>query len=47
MLLLVSIDTEEGLLRMIWSARVSLASPLPAERSAELEETIQIRMQEL
>ena len=47
MLLLVSIDVEVGLLRMIWSARISLASPLPAERSAELEETIQIRMQEL
>jgi len=46
-LLLVSIDAEEGLLRMIWSARVSLPSPLPAERSAELEESIQIRMQGL
>ncbi|MBT8397229.1 MAG: hypothetical protein KJN92_09690, partial [Gemmatimonadetes bacterium] len=47
MLLLVSIDAEEGLLRMIWSARVSLPSPLPAERRAELEDTIQIRMQEV
>ena len=46
-LLLVSVNTEERLLRMIWAARVSLRSPLPDERRLELEETIQIRMQEV
>jgi hypothetical protein len=46
-ILMISIDSEEGLLRMIWSARVSLPSPLPDERSAELADTIQIRIQEV
>jgi hypothetical protein len=46
-LLLVSVNTEERLLRLIWAARVSLRSPLTDERRLELEESIQIRMQEV
>lgn len=45
-LLLVSIDVDARALRMIWSARISLASALPPGRGEELEEEIGIQMRD-